>query len=180
MPLLFFLFFAKLLEKKNDVMSNCSEFFLDDLTAICAIPVADFNPKRAAWQLTATIGKAEFSPTLTGAIVIGRFPATPAGKLIPIMHNTGKAKDGEGDSVAGRLHTVNVSCEADGRDSAIWDHLLLLERTPCHLLLTFRDGVTKGFVQATADSYLCNTERDGSKTTVTFRIQNLMGIQIIV
>ena len=95
------------------------------------------------------------------------------------MRKSGKAKDDENDSVAGRLHTVTVTCEADDRDSDVWNHLLTLERTPSHLLLTFRDS-TRAFVSATEDTYLCNVECDGSKTSITLRVQNLMGIQLLV
>lgn len=160
-------------------MTQCSEFVLDDLMAITAIPVADYTPGFAAWQLRPTIPSAGFSPTLTRAIVVGQRPAVAGGRLIPIMKFTGKAKDDESDSVAGRLHKVTVTCQADDRDPAVWDHLLALERTPSHLLLTFRDG-TRGFAQATADTYICTVERDGAKTSVAFHIQCLMGIQLIV
>lgn len=160
-------------------MTQCSEFVLDDLMAITAIPVTDFSPGFAAWQLTPTIPSAGFSPTLSGAIVIGQRPAVSGGALIPIMKFTGKAKDDETDSVAGRLHKVAVTCQADDRDPAVWDYLLALERTPSHLLLTFRDG-TRGFAQATVDTYTCTVERDGAKTSVAFHIQDLMGIQLIV
>lgn len=160
-------------------MTQCSEFVLDDLMAITAIPVTDYSPGFAAWQLTPTIPSAGFSPTLTRAIVVGQRPAVAGGRLIPIMKLTGKAKDDESDSVAGRLHKVTVTCQADDRDPAVWDHLLALERTPSHLLLTFRDG-TRGFAQATQDTYTCTVERDGAKTSVAFHIQDLMGIQLIV
>ena len=92
------------------------------------------------------------------------------------MRFTGKAKDDESDSVAGRMHTVTVTCEVDDREFEVWDHLLTLERTYRHLILTFRDN-SRAFVSSTQDTYLCSVERDGAKTTVTFRIQNLMGIQ---
>ena len=171
-------------------MNSCKEFVLDDLMAICAIPVANIpagDPASPANKLSPTIAANGFSPSLTGAIVIGQAPATQGGALVPIMKHTGKAKDDESDSVAGRLHTVSVSCDIDDRDSSadgngrsIWDYLLQLERGTYHLLLTFRDGTTRGFVTATEDAYLFNTGRDGSKTTVTFRIQCLMGIQMIV
>lgn len=166
-------------------MNSCKEFLLDDLLAITAIPVDDFSPGTASWQLKPAIGEDYFSPTLTNAIGIGMQPATTGGALIPIRRLTGKAKDAESDSVAGRLHTVTVNCEVDTRDlspddnnKTVLDHLLTLERTPSHLLLTFRGG-QQGFVQATQDTYTCEVERDGSKTSVQFKIQNLMGIQLI-
>ena len=162
------------------IMTNCKEFVLDDLMAVTAIPVSDFSPGFAAWQLTPTIPSAGFSPTITRAIVIGQKPAVAGGRLIPIVKLTGKAKDDETDSVAGRLHKVAVTCQVDDRDGGVWADLLTLERRQSHLLLTFRDGTTRGFVQATGDTYICTVERDGAKTSVAFHIQNTMGIQLIV
>lgn len=157
-------------------MINCKEFVLDDLTAITAIPVEDYTPGFADWQLTPTIPEGFFSPTLLRAVTIGQ--QSQNGRLIPIRRGSGKAKDGESDKVSGRQHTVGVSCSADDRDGSVWDLLLFLERTASHLILTFRDG-TRGFVQATKDTYLCNVERDGSNTSVQFRISNTMGIQLL-
>lgn len=163
---------------------NCKEFVLDDMMAITAIPIADVSasdPSSPVNILAPTISSTGFSPALTHAIVIGlKTAGETAGTVIPIKRMTGKAKDDEGDSVAGRLHTVTVTCEVDERGGEIWTHQLTLERTAHHLLLTFRDGATRGFVAASEDSYLCNIERDGGKTTVTFRIHCLMGIQMII
>ena len=164
-------------------MTNCKEFMLDDLMAITAIPVANIStsdPASPANSVGPTIIKSGFNPSFTGAIVVGLQPVTVGGALVPIRKHTGKAKDDEGDSVAGRLHTVTVNCEVDDRDGAVWAYLLALERTPSHLLLTFHDGVTQGFASATQDSYMCNVERYGAKTTVAFKIHNLMGIQLLV
>ena len=158
--------------------NNCKEFELDDVMAITAIPVEDMNLGTLAWQLQPTISTDYFSPTLTHAITIGLQPALTGGTLIPIIHRTGKAKDAESDNVAGRQHNVSVVCEIDERDSECWNPLLTLERTPSHLLLTFRDN-TRAFVSATKDTYICEVERDGAKTSVSFKIQNLMGIQTI-
>lgn len=160
-------------------MFTCKEFILDDVMAITAIPLADLAIGTAAWQLTPTIPASSFSPALANSITVGLRPAAPDAALIPIMRTTGKAQDEEGDSVAGRLHTVTVSCEADDRDPAVWDVLHRLERTPSHLLLTFRDQ-SRAFVRGSEDTYLCTVGRDGSKTTVTFRIPCLMGIQMLV
>ena len=163
-------------------MSSCKEFVLDDLMAVTAIPVANIpasDPASPANQLTPVIARAGFHPSMAGAITIGLQPATPAGALVPIRRNTGKAKDDSSDGVAGRLHTVTVNCEVDDRDSGTWQTLFTLERIPCHLLLTFRDGVTQAFVAATRDTYTCTVERNGSKTTVAFRIQCIMGIQLL-
>lgn len=170
-------------------MNNCSEYFLDDLMAITAIPVNDISASDVnspVNRLTPTIPANSFSPTLTNAIVIGLQPATNNGALIPIIRRSGKAKDDTSDSVAGRLHTVSVQCEVDDRESGtdsagktVYDYLLMLERTPCHLLLQFR-GSRQAFVSASVDTYLCTVERDGAKTSVAFKIQCLMGIQIIV
>ena len=159
-------------------MRTCGEYDLDDLLAVTAIPVTDYAIGTHDWQVKPTIPNTAFSPTLTNAIVVGLRPATTGGKLIPITRKSGKAKDSEGDSVAGRKHSVTVSLEADDRDPATWNYLLALERTPSHLLLTFRGG-THGFVAATEYSYVCEVNRDAAKTSVEFRIENLMGIQLI-
>ncbi len=160
-------------------MLTCKEFYLDDVMAITAIPISNFVLGTSAWQLTPTIPEGSFSPSLASCITIGIQPATADGILIPIRRTTGKAKDDESDSVAGRIHTVTVNCEVDSRDTSIWDNLLTLERTPSHLLLTLRDQ-SRAFVQASEDTYICNAERNGSQTTVAFKIQCLMGIQPIL
>lgn len=164
-------------------MPNCKEFILDDVMAITAIPLANISASSITSpvnQLSPTLPSSTIVPSmLSSSITIGLQPAVLGGTLIPIMRKSGKAKDDENDSVAGRLHTVTVTCEADDRDSDVWNHLLALERTPSHLLLTFRDN-TRAFVSATEDTYLCNVERDGSKTSITLRVQNLMGIQLLV
>ena len=172
-------------------MTNCKEFSLDDMMAITAIPVSDIpagDVDSPVNKLTPTIPADEFYPNLENAIVIGRKAATDGGMLVPIKRTTGKAKASTQDSVAGRLHTITVSCEADERGGEIWEPVATMDGVPCnqrlertahHLLLSFRDGRT-GFVAATEDTYLCTIEYDGSKTSVEFRIQNLMGIQMVI
>lgn len=162
-------------------MSNCKEFVLDDVMAITAIPLANIStalPASPANSLTPTINSSGFNPSLTNAITIGMQPATSGGTLIPIIRTTGKAKDDVSDSVAGRQHTVSVTCQVDDRAADVWDDLLTLERKQYHLLLTFRD-LSRAFVSATQDTYICTVERDGAKTSVAFRIHNLMGIQLL-
>lgn len=172
-------------------MASCKEYVLDDLMAVTAIPVANISASdttSAANSLVPTISKSGFAPSLDDAITIGLQKAvlgsgtsrTTSGTLIPIRKGTGKAKDDESLSVSGRLHTVTVTCEVDDREISVWASLFTLERTPSHLLLTFRDGVTQGFVCGSEDTYLCNVERNGSKTSVTLRVQCLMGIQLLV
>ena len=160
-------------------MPSCKEFILDDVMAITAIPVTDYYPGSSGWQLQPVIAASAFFPTFTHAITIGQQPATTGGTLIPIMRLTGKAKDDESDQTAGRLHKVTVNCQIDDRDPSVWTNLLTLERTPSHLLLTFRDQ-SRAFVQASKDTYLCTVDRDGAKTSVQFRIECLMGIQMLV
>lgn len=176
-------------------MPTCKEFYLDDLMAITAIPVTSYNPAAVpvaspsgvtSWQLTPTITIEDFAPSWNGAVTIGLKPDATGVPLIPIIRASGKAKDDEKDSVAGRLHTVSVSCQVDDRDLSsdtavltILDRLLQLERTPSHLFLTFRDN-SCAFVQASKDTYLCTVDRDGAKTTVQFRIECLMGIQMLI
>jgi hypothetical protein len=101
------------------------------------------------------------------------------------MRTTGKVKDDASDAAPGRLHKVTVSCQIDDRDMSadlnglsILDHLLALQRTPCHLLLTFRNQ-SRAFVQANKDTYLCTVDRDGAKLTIRFLIECLMGTQMI-
>jgi len=174
-------------------MNSCTEFVLDDLMAIIAIPVGNIAPSSAdspALEKAKTVAGNFSGHYYPDTIVIGRSPVkqtvqkggaseTFTSGLIPIIQATGKAVDDESDSVAGRMHTVKVTCKVDDRDSAVWDRLLELERTPRHLLLTFHDGVTQGFVTATQDTYLCEVGREGAKTSVTFRIQNLMGVRLV-
>ena len=176
-------------------MSNCKEFILDDLMAITAIPVSDISMSAVGSptnRLTPTIPDDEFNPSLENAIVIGKEPATTGGVLVPIRRSTGRAKDDTSDSVTGRLHTVSVNCEIDERGGEIWAPISSMGNTPCnfrlervahHLLLTFNDGTkegSQGFVAATPDAYQCMIERDGAKMTVSFKINNMMGIQMIV
>lgn len=160
-------------------MASCKEFILDDMTAITAIPLSDLAIGTASWQLTPTVPADDFSPVLGNAVTIGLQSAEQGATFIPIMRKSGKAKDDESDSVAGRLHTVTVNCEVDERDPSVWDNLLALERTPAHILLTFRDQ-SRAFVQGSEDTYQCTVSRDGSKITVAFRIQCIMGIQMLV
>lgn len=187
-------------------MNDCKELVLD-VMAITAVPVSDIDASgndSVANMLTPTIDKTGFSPKLEHAVTIGReklsiaelgggssVSVQPSSNtscyLVPIVRTTGKAKDDESDSVAGRLHTVTVNCEVDHRGGEIWGGVedrggtpcsLLLEREPHHLILSLRDG-TLAFVAATADAYQCTVERDGSKVSVAFKIYNLMGIQVI-
>lgn len=169
-------------------MPTCKEFTLDDLMAITAIPVTVYNPAAVpggsplgvnSWLFSPVIPKAQFSPIFTRVITIGQQPTNTGGILIPIMRGTGKAKDDESDQTAGRLHKVTVNCQIGNRDPSVWTNLLTLERTPSHLLLTFRDQ-SRAFVQASKDTYLCTVDRDGAKTSVQFRIECFMGIQMIV
>lgn len=179
-------------------MSNCKEF-LSEVIAITAIPVANISASQitsVANLLTPTVPAVEFKATVTvsqvgqdsvekpnpvykNAVTIGLLPAVSGVTLIPMRRLSGKAKDSESDSVAGRMHTVTVTCEVDERNSNIWERLLALERNAHHLLLTYRDGKVQAFV-AVADTYFCDVDRDGLKTGVQFRIQNLMGIQQLV
>lgn len=163
-------------------MTNCKEFALDDIMAITAIPIANISasdPGSLANILSPVIASDDFNPSLDSSITIGRQPAAEDEVLIPIVRTSGKAKDDESDGVAGRMHSVGVTCEVDGRSGDIWDPLLALERTPAHLLLSFRGGA-RGFVSATDDTYMCTVQRDGAKISVSFNVQNLMGVQPIV
>jgi len=159
------------------MINSCKEFALSDVAAIVAIPVANYTPDGSI-TISPTIASTSFEPTLdTSVITIGI--AAEVGSLIPIKHATGKVKDSEQLSVAGRLHTVSVDCEVDDRDGDVWTLLQALERTPAHLVLMSREG-TKFFVQGSDDTYQCTVGRDGEKTTVSFKVQCIMGLQLIV
>lgn len=160
-------------------MSNCKEFVFDKLMAIAAIPVADFPVESFGWQLSPVIHATALSFPTTNAITIGTRPIASGGLLVPIKQNTGEVKDSENGSVAGRAHFVTVSCEIDTRNATVWSPLQTLERMPFHLVIFFY-GFAAVFVAATKDTYSCEVGRDGDKTTVSFKIQNLMGLQTIV
>ena len=109
-------------------MINCSEFILDDVMAITAIPLAYYTSTDGFLSPVLSA----FSPTFgASTIVVGTQRAmalgVSVGSLIPIIHKTAKAKDSESDSVAGRLHSVTVDCDVDDRDYAVWNVLRTLE-----------------------------------------------------
>lgn len=158
---------------------NCKEFYLDDVMAIVAVPVDDYDFWPYVSPLQPTIASADFSLPMTNAIVIGQQAATDGGELIPIIKLTGKAEDAEDDSVAERKHTVTVKCEVDDRDHGTWPLLRTLEIAPRHLLLTFRGG-EQAFVAASEDTYKFSVSRSGAKTSVQFRIESISGLQIII
>lgn len=158
-------------------MTDCTEFFLDDLKTIIAIPVDKYSPD-VKFMLSATINQEDYEPVYdSDTIVIGGIANT--GLLIPIIIGTGKIKDDTSDNVAGRLHTISVTCSVDDRNSEVWNTLIKLENTPSHLEIISKNG-ERFFVQADKDTYLCTTERDGSKRTVSLRIHNIAGCQRIV
>ena len=170
---------------------NCKEYALDDVMAIVAIPVADIPSSDVSSpvnQLTPTIPEEYFDPVLTHAITIGMQAATTGGILIPITRKSGKVKDETSDNTYGRLHTVTARCGIDVRGGELWEPLsasdtvarkLALERRPHHLLLYFRDG-QRAFASATKDTYLCTINGDEGSVSIDIRIQNLMGLQMIV
>ena len=162
-------------------MINCREFERDDVVAITAIPIENIpaaDVESFVNQLTPVIIQSGDGPSMDGSVTIGLQPAVSGGTVIPIIRDSGKVKDDESDGVSGRLHTTTVSCEVDDRNWQTWNHLLALERMNSHLLLTFRGG-TRAFVAATEDTYFCHVQRDDAKTSVTFRIQSIMGLQLV-
>lgn len=158
---------------------NCKEFYLDDVMAIVAVPVDDYDFWPYVSPLHPTIASVDLSLPMTNAIVIGQQAATDGGDLIPIIKMTGKAEDSEDDSVAGRKHTVTVKCEVDDRESDTWPLLRTLETMPRHLLLTFR-GKKQAFVAASKDTYQFRVSRSGAKTSVQFHIESLSGLQLVI
>ena len=168
-------------------MVNCKEFALDDLMAIVAVPVGKYTPSSTTSELD-QITRVMLMPTIDAetlddivdadAIVIGK-TSQNGSALIPIIRETGKVKDSESLDTAGRLHTVNVECEVDDRDSEVWTLLHRLERMAAHLLLTSRDG-SRFFVQGSEETFLCTVNRDGEKTGVSLKVQCMMGVQMLV
>jgi len=159
-------------------MSNCKEFFLDDVLAITAIPVANYSQWNAS-ALMPVIQAGQFNPSMTNAVTVGQQPAVAGGSLVPIVKLTGKARDEESDETAGRRHTVTVSCEVDDRDGGTWTLLRTLETDPRHLILTFRNK-ERAFVAASQDTYRCEVSRDGAKTQLQFHVECLSGIQLVI
>lgn len=158
---------------------NCKEFYLDDVMAVVAVPVDDYDFWPYVSPLQPTIASADLSLPMTNAIVIGQQAATDGGYLIPIINTTGKAEDSEDDSVAMRKHTVIVKCEVDDRDGNTWPLLRKLETEPRHLLLTFR-GKKQALVAASNDTYKFSVSRNGAKTSVQFHIESLSGLQLVI
>lgn len=188
-------------------MNGCLEIF-DDMLSVTAIPVAEIPPSYEAWRVCKTVTEhgtyntfnaafppakrdevkdeeqqtVDYTPKPNGTVTIGPrldFPYGKGGRLIPIIPKSGKAEDGVSDAAAGRLHTVTVVCEVDDRDGTAWADLLVLERTPSHLLITSRNG-RRAFAEGTEDTYLCKVERSGGKTSVTLRVHDTMGMQLLV
>lgn len=159
-------------------MGYCNEFILKDLVTITAIPVGDVAVGPMA-LLSPKITTSQLTVAYSHAVVIGRVPATAGGDLIPIISDSGKAKDDVSDAVAGRRHKVAVSCDVDDREPHTWDLLRRLEQEPFCLMLTYRGG-EYGFAYADEDTYACTVERDDKDTAVKFSIENLSGIQRIV
>lgn len=159
-------------------MSNCTETRLKGVAAILAVPVDDLS-------LTAS---AQVSPIIkTGAgsqltfrkentIGIGRGSA-----LATIIRTTpttdyAEAKDSESDNVGGRSHTVTVQGDINDDNLDTLAYLLTLERTAHSLILVLANG-RYYVVTATEDSYQFTVNRETNKTSIEFRIHNLMGCQ---
>jgi hypothetical protein len=151
---------------------------MDEIIAVTAVPLGDVPVGDSAWQVAPVIPDDYFYASYAHAVTLGITPEISHGDFIPVRKK-GAVKDSESDSVAGRLHTVSISCEVDERDDEVPVKLLQLERTPSHLIVTFLDGST-AFCQGTEDTYRCDIDRDGAKTTVSFQVQNIMGLQRII
>ena len=154
----------------------CQEFYLGEIISITAVPVSDLTLSTAA-IFAPRILSGQWQVNYANAITIGTLKRSSE-TLVPIIRRSGKAKDEERDEVSGRSHSVDVSCEADDRAPSSWSALRRLERGPFHLVLGFKSGGT-GVVTSDRDSYSCYISRDGSETTVSFKLHNLSGIQIV-
>ena len=154
--------------------------------AIVAVPVSKYTPGSATSELEQT-KRVMLEPTVSAEVLDGIIDADAitigttsqnGSALIPIIKQTGKVKDAESLDTAGRLHTVSVECEVDDRDSEAWTLLHRLERKAAHLILTSRDG-SRFFVQGSGDTFLCTVNRDGEKTSVSLKVQCMMGVQLL-
>lgn len=158
---------------------SCREFALDDVAAITAIPLTKYTETDTL--LSPVINT--FSPVFDAStIVIGQVrqqvSGSGVGSLIPLISSSASVKDTETLGVAGRAHTSDVECEVDDRDADVWQTIQTIERAAHHLILLCKSG-DRFFVRASEDTYTCTTSRDGKKTSLSFKIHSLMGLQKI-
>lgn len=158
---------------------NClQEYNIHDIQCVSAIPAGSLTLAAAAILLP-VIQSSQMTITENGIISIG----VPLVSFVfegTILHNTGEfdCKDSESDAISGRSHTVSVSCSVDVRSSSSRAHLRALEDGPYCLLLHFRGG-NMGLIMSDVDSYDCSVEYSKSTPTVSFKIHNLAGVQLV-
>ena len=152
----------------------CTEIPLNELLAIDAVPVADMTVQ-AQYVLADTLPESGVTVVKQNLI---RIAAGAAGaKMIPLNPSErGKLKDDERDALPGRSHTITVDADINDLAATTRAAMRILERHPHSLLLSFRDG-REAIVVTNPDSYVCTTTRDGSRTTINIRIQNVVGVQ---
>lgn len=159
-------------------MSNCTETLLKGIAAIIAVPEKDLSLTTTA-QLSPVIktgAGTQLTFLRTNAIGIGR------GKDISTLIRTiptaeyAEAKDSENDNVAGRSHSITVEVDINDDNTSVLPWLLTLEREAHSLILCLTNG--RYYVAtATEDSYQFTVSRETNKTSIEFRIHNLMGCQ---
>ena len=155
----------------------CKEYTYSHIASVTAVPSAEcalspaaiFSPVIEDEQLTIA--------SLDNTIVIGR--SADGDAVIPFVRDSVKVSDAESDAVAGRSHTVELSCEVDARNVTVITHIARLERGPYCLLLQLGDG-SRAFVAADRDSYLCTSGKStDNNVSISIKIHNRQGIQLV-
>ena len=167
----------------------CSERNFNDLISILAVPVGNLTWANAAARLTPTVGPSDYTLPNSGTIYIGRMAYRSLGAAhapqytIPMTAESGEVKDEESTELGGRLHKVNVTFETVAESVSARNALRRLENGEWALELCFFGDVSgqpvRAIVQATRDTCIISSKRDGKKITVSINIENLAGVQII-
>ncbi|MBR1800624.1 MAG: hypothetical protein IJ767_03910 [Bacteroidaceae bacterium] len=170
-------------------MNNCNERNFDDLLSVLAIPVEGLVWRTATARLRATIAPDDY--TFTGnAIYVGRngysgvcYECPQPAYSLGIVPESGDVSDEEKMDAGGRIHHVTVKFDVSTDNASAREALLRLERGEWVLeLCFFGDTETepcRALVQATRDTCLVTSKRDGKTVSVTIEIENLTGLQII-
>lgn len=155
----------------------CKEYSYSHISAVTAIPAAEcvVSPMAA---LSPVIEEDQLTiASLASAIVIGR--SADGGAVIPFVRDSIKIGDSEQVAVAGRSHSVELSCEADAREADVMSHVANLERGIYCLLIQLGDG-SRAFVAADRDTYQCTSGKStDNNVTISIKIHNLHGIQLV-
>jgi len=167
----------------------CSERNFNDLISILAIPVGSLTWAYAAARLAQTVATSDYTLPNSGTVYIGRMAYRSLGAAhtpqytIPMTAESGEVKDEESLELGGRLHKVSVKFETGAESMSARDALRRLENGEWALELCFFGDVSgqpvRAIVQATRDTCIVSSKRDGKKISVSIDIENLTGVQIV-